>query len=62
MNNIEFKHFWDDEPGSEKQFKDVEVGNYFYIGDKIYLKESEDTAVVPTTGQIELISHTQKVD
>lgn len=45
----------------EKEFKDVEVGNYFYIGEQIYLKESVDTAMVPTTGQIEMISHTQKV-
>lgn len=45
----------------EKEFKDVEVGNYFYIGKQIYLKESVDTAMVPTTGQIEMVSHTQKV-
>lgn len=62
MNNIEFKHFWDDELESEKQFKDVEVGNYFYIGNQLYLKESVDTAMVPTTGQIEMVSHTQKVN
>jgi len=57
----EILNFYTNNMKKEKEFKDVEVGNYFYIGEQIYLKESVDTAMVPTTGQIEMISHTQKV-